>query len=83
MKISHDGERCYHVDDQLQAVPFHADVSDDALHALIDDLVSWEKERVAQALQPVPLDVEQEVVGHVLLVPDRFVVWYWAGEHAG
>ena len=42
MKISHDGERCFHVADDLQAVPFSTDISDDRLHALIDDLLSWE-----------------------------------------
>ncbi len=55
MKISHDGERCYHVDDQLNATPFQIDISDDRLHALIDDLISWDHQRgvAAQiALQP-------------------------------
>jgi N-acetylgalactosamine kinase len=55
MKISHDGERCFHVSDQLEATPYLADISDDALHALIDDLISWDHERARQAqleLQP-------------------------------
>jgi N-acetylgalactosamine kinase len=49
MKISHDGERCYHVDDDLQATPFAVDISDDSLHALIDDLISWDRRRVESA----------------------------------
>ncbi len=49
MKISHDGERCYHVDDSLRAEPFQANISDDRLHALIDDLISWDRQRVASA----------------------------------
>jgi len=49
MKISHDGERCYHVDDSLNTQPFAADISDDRLHALIDDLISWDHRRVASA----------------------------------
>ncbi len=49
MKISHDGERCYHVDDSLQAEPFCTDISDDRLHALIDDLISWDRQRAAAA----------------------------------
>ncbi len=49
MKISHDGERCYHVDDCLQAEPFCTDISDERLHALIDDLISWDKQRSESA----------------------------------
>jgi hypothetical protein len=49
MKISHDGERCFHVADDLQAVPFSTDISDDQLHRLIDDLLSWETPRIARA----------------------------------
>ncbi len=49
MKISHDGERCFHVADDLQAVPFSTDISDDRLHTLIDDLLSWEAPRIACA----------------------------------
>ncbi|MHB0957442.1 MAG: galactokinase family protein [Pirellulaceae bacterium] len=49
MKISHDGERCFQVTDDLQAVPFSPDISDDRLHALIDDLISWETSRIARA----------------------------------
>ncbi len=49
MKTSHDGERCYHVRDDLQAEPYCADISDDRLHALIDDLISWDRQRVAAA----------------------------------
>ncbi len=55
MKISHDGERCYHVDDDLNATPFRIDISDQRLHALIDDLISWDHRRGAAAqiaLQP-------------------------------
>ena len=49
MKISHDGERCFCVDDELEAAPFSVDISDDRLHALIDDLNSWDHRRVAAA----------------------------------
>lgn len=49
MKISHDGERCYHVGDDLTAIPFHADISDERLHALIDDAISWDQQRVTAA----------------------------------
>jgi N-acetylgalactosamine kinase len=49
MKISHDGERCFHVDDDLRATPYAADISDDRLHALIDDLISWEAPRIERA----------------------------------
>jgi len=55
MAVSHDGERCYHVDDQLRAEPYAADISDQRLHALIDDLLSRDARRVAAAqvhLQP-------------------------------
>ena len=30
-------------------VPFSTDISDDRLHALIDDLISWEAPRIARA----------------------------------
>lgn len=49
MKISHDGERCFHVDDQLVDTPFVVDTSDDHLQTLIDDLHSWDHRRVAHA----------------------------------
>ncbi len=49
MKISHDGERCFRVQDDLQAEPFVSDISDDRLHALIDDLLSWDARRRAGA----------------------------------
>jgi N-acetylgalactosamine kinase len=49
MKISHDGERCFHVDDQLADTPFLVDTSDHRLQALIDDLNSWDHRRVADA----------------------------------
>ncbi len=49
MKISHDGERCYHVDDELNATPCSVDISDDRLHALIDDLISWDRQRADAA----------------------------------
>lgn len=49
MQTSHDGERCFRVDDDLHAVPFEVDISDDRLHALIDDLISWDQQRVAAA----------------------------------
>ncbi len=49
MQISHDGERCYHVDDQLRETPYVADISDDRLHALIDDLISWDRLRIESA----------------------------------
>ena len=49
MKISHDGERCFHVDDQLVDTPFVVDTSDRQLHALIDDLNSWDHRRVADS----------------------------------
>ncbi len=55
MRISHDGERCYQVDDQLRATEYAADISDDRLHQLIDDLISWDHQRAASAqlaLQP-------------------------------
>jgi N-acetylgalactosamine kinase len=49
MKISHDGERCFRVDDELGATPFSVDISDERLHALIDDLNSWDHRRVTSA----------------------------------
>lgn len=49
MKISHEGERCLHVDDQLVDTPFVADTSDGHLQTLIDDLHSWDHRRVADA----------------------------------
>jgi N-acetylgalactosamine kinase len=49
MKISHDGERCFRVDDELAATPFLADISDDRLQALIADLSSWDHRRVTAA----------------------------------
>lgn len=49
MKISHDGERCFRVDDERGAIPFSVDISDARLHALIDDLNSWDHRRVAGA----------------------------------
>jgi N-acetylgalactosamine kinase len=49
MKMSHDGERGFRVQDDLQAEPFAADISDDRLHALIDDLVSWDPRRAEGA----------------------------------
>ena len=49
MKISHDGERCFRVQDDLEATPFATDISDDRLHALIDDLISWDARRVEAA----------------------------------
>lgn len=49
MKISHDGERCFRVQDDLQAEPFATDISDDRLHALIDDVVSWDARRAEGA----------------------------------
>jgi N-acetylgalactosamine kinase len=49
MRISHDGERCFHVDDALQAEPYEADISDDRLHALMDDAISWELPRRERA----------------------------------
>jgi N-acetylgalactosamine kinase len=49
MHISHDGERCFHVADDLQATPFTPDISDDCLHALIDDLISWDRSRIERA----------------------------------
>ena len=45
MRISHDGERCFQVDDSLDAEPFATDISDDRLHALIDDAISWDAAR--------------------------------------
>ena len=33
----------------LQAEPFCTDISDDRLHALIDDLISWDRQRAAAA----------------------------------
>ncbi len=49
MKISHDGERCFHVDDQLVDTPFVVDTSDGHLQTLVDDLHSWDHRRVANA----------------------------------
>ena len=49
MQVSHDGERCFHVDDELRATPFSVDISDDRLHALVDDLNGWDHRRVASA----------------------------------
>jgi N-acetylgalactosamine kinase len=49
MKTSHDGERCFCVEDDLQGTPFSADISDDRLHALIDDLLSWDTRRIERA----------------------------------
>jgi N-acetylgalactosamine kinase len=49
MTISHDGERCFHVDDQLRATPFAADISDGRLRTLIADLVRGDPSRAEQA----------------------------------
>lgn len=49
MKISHDGERCFRVDDELAATPFSVDISDARLHTLLEDTNSWDHRRVAGA----------------------------------
>lgn len=55
MQISHDGERCFRVQDDLQAVPFATDISDARLRSAIDDLRSGDPVRVARAqLQQQP-----------------------------
>ncbi len=49
MRVSHDGERCFHVDDDLTATTFATDISDDRLHELIDDLGSGDRARIEAA----------------------------------
>ena len=49
MSISHDGERCFHVDDRLQATPFLPDISDAKLQSLAVDAVSSDPARRAGA----------------------------------
>jgi len=49
MNISHDGERCFRVGDDLNGKPFQTDVSDRHLRSLIEDLRSSEPERVQRA----------------------------------
>jgi len=45
MRISHDGERCYTVQDDLEATPFATDISDEHLRQLIQDLASGDERR--------------------------------------
>jgi N-acetylgalactosamine kinase len=49
MKVSHDGERCFRVDDDLHAEPYTADISDERLTSLIDDLTSGDPLRMEAA----------------------------------
>lgn len=50
MKISHDGERCFHFDESGETTPFTADISDARLQQLIDDIESGESARLDGAL---------------------------------
>lgn len=55
MKVSHDGERCFVVDDQLNAEPFATDISDQHIRRLIAWLQSGAPQHAAAAqmqLQP-------------------------------
>ncbi len=55
MNISHDGERCFRVGDDLNGKPFQTDISDGYLRGLIEDLRSNEPARVQSAqLQQQP-----------------------------
>ncbi len=49
MSISHDGERCYRVADDLSHVPFESDVSDTYLQGLIDDVESEDPKGIGSA----------------------------------
>ncbi len=49
MRISHDGERCFRVTDDLQADPWTADISDEYLHGRIEDIRSGDSERTRRA----------------------------------
>lgn len=49
MRISHDGERCFSTSPDGVVEPFEIDVSDAALHRLIDDLTSQDLARVEHA----------------------------------
>ena len=49
MQTSHDGERCYRVEDDLTATAWSADVSDDYLRRRIADAESGNASRAAQA----------------------------------
>lgn len=54
MRISHDGERCYRVSDDLNAEPWEADISDDYLRHRIEDVrsdESWRQRRAELHLQ--------------------------------
>lgn len=50
MRISHDGERCFRVNDDLQAEPWTADISDDYLRERIEDIRSDDHDRQRQAM---------------------------------
>jgi len=50
MRISHDGERCFRVTDDLQAEPWTADISDDYLRRCIEDCHGGDPERKRRAL---------------------------------
>jgi N-acetylgalactosamine kinase len=49
MNISHEGERCFRVAEDLTTTPFQADVSDAYLEGLIRDLESGDPQRVEAA----------------------------------
>jgi galactokinase len=49
MNISHEGERCFRVGDDLQAVPWHAEVTNGYLEGLISDLESDDPARRERA----------------------------------
>ena len=49
MNTSHDGERCFRVDDHLNAKAFHGEVSDSYLQGLLDDLESNDPSRIQRA----------------------------------
>lgn len=49
MRISHDGERCYRVGDDLRAEAWAADISDDYLRQRIEDVLSEDSARKQKA----------------------------------
>ncbi len=50
MRISHEGERCFRVSDDLRAEPWTADISDEYLHGRIADIHSGDPDREHRAL---------------------------------
>ncbi|MCY2968534.1 MAG: NTP transferase domain-containing protein [Planctomycetota bacterium] len=73
MRISHDGERCFQIG-PAGVEPFEVDISDDALHGLIDDLTSQDLSRVEHAqlhLQPGGYRCSTEEIDSIVDIAGR------------